>query len=93
MKRMHLVIIAIVAGLALCGMLALRHAVRTAVTVTPLSDLLAPTPQKPQPFDAWQAGIKADTRTDYTPDSAATKRLMAKLRVQELRQRPQEGRN
>jgi hypothetical protein len=93
MKRMHLVIISIVAGLALCGLLALRHAVRTAVTVPPVSDRHAPTPQKPQPFDAWQAGIKADTRTDYTPDPAVTKRLMEKLRQEELRQRPWEGRN
>jgi hypothetical protein len=44
-------------------------------------------------MDEWQAGIKPDTRTDYTSDPAATKRLMEKLRQEELRQRPQEGRN
>ena len=41
----------------------------------------------------WQAGIKPDTRTDYTSDPATTKRLREKLRQEELRQRPQEGRN
>ena len=93
MKRMHLILVAFVIGLALCGLLALRHAVRTAVTVPPVSDLPAPTPQKPQSFDGWQAGIKADTRIDYAPDPAAKKRLMEKLRQEELRQRPWEGRN
>ena len=44
-------------------------------------------------MDAWQAGIKPDTRTDYAPDPAAKERLMEKLRQEELRQRPQEGRN
>ena len=44
-------------------------------------------------MDGWQAGIKPDTRTDYTSDPATTKRLMEKLRQEELRQRPQEGRN
>ncbi len=90
MKRMHL-LIAFLLGFALCGVLALRHAIRTAVTVPPVSDL--PAPPANQPMDAWQAGIKSDTRTDYTPDPAATKRLMEKLRQEELRQRPQEGRN
>ncbi len=91
MKRMHL-LIAFLLGFALCGVLALRHAIRTAVTVPPVSDLPAP-PTKQQPMDAWQASIKPDTRTDYTPDPVATKRLMEKLRQEELRQRPQEGRN
>ena len=90
---MHLVIIASVVGLGVCGLLTLRHAIRTAVTVPPVSDLPAPPTKNPQPFDGWQAGIKPDTRTDYTPDPVATKRLMAKLRQEELRQRPQEGRN
>lgn len=93
MKRMHLIIVAFVVGLALCGWLVLRHAVRTAVTVPPVSDLPAPPPPASKPMDVWQAGIKPDTRTDYTPDPAKTKRLMEKLRQEELRQRPQEGRN
>lgn len=93
MKRMHLIIVAFVVVLALCGLLAVRHAARTAVTVPPVSDLPAPTPKQSQPMDAWQAAIKPDTRTDYTPDPAAKRRLMDKLRQEELRQRPQEARN
>ena len=57
------------------------------------SDKRAPTPTAAKPMDGWQAGLKPDTRTDYTSDPAATKRLMEKLRQEELRQRPQEGRN
>ena len=93
MKRMHLIIVAFVIGFALCGWLAFRHTVRTAVTVPPVSDLPAPSTPASKPMDVWQAGIKADTRTDYTQDPATTKRLMEKLRQEELRQRPQEGRN
>ena len=94
MKRMHLIIVAIVVALALAGLLAFRHAVRTAVTVPPVSDLPAPPKKKAsQPMDLWQGSIKADTRTDYAPDPAAKARLMEKLGQEELRQRPQEGRN
>ena len=94
MKRMHLIIVAVVVALALAGLLAVRHAVRTAVTVPPVSDLPAP-PKKeaPKPMDVRQGSIKADTRTDYAPDPAAKARLIEKLRQEELRQRPQEGRN
>ena len=94
MKRMHLIIAVIVVALVLAGLLAVRHAVRTAVTVPPVSDLPAPLKKKgSQPMDVWQGSIKADTRTDYAPDPAAKARLMEKLRQEELRQRPQEGRN
>jgi hypothetical protein len=94
MKRMHLIIIAVVVALAVAGLLAVRHAVRTAVTVPPVSDLPAPPKNEAsQPMDAWQGAIKADSRTDYAPDPAAKARLMEKLRQEELRQRPQEGRN
>ena len=88
---MHFIVIVSVVGLALCGWLAVRHAVRTTVTVPPVSDPLAPSSSKP--MDAWQSGIKPDTRTEYAPDLARTKCLMEKLRQEELRQRPQEGRN
>lgn len=94
MKRMHLIIAVVVVAFALAGLLAVRHAVRTAVTVPPVSDLPAPPKKKAsQPMDAWQGSIKADSRTDYAPDPAAKARLMEKLRQEELRQRPQEGRN
>jgi hypothetical protein len=90
MKRMHLIVIVVIA-LILTGLLALRHAVRTSVAVASVSDL-PPSPVA-NAMDAWQAGIKPDTRTDYTSDPATTKRLMEKLRQEELRQRPQEARN
>ena len=93
MKRMHLIVIASVAAFAVGGFLVVRHAIRTAPLVPPESDLPAPPPRKAQPIDAWQAGIKPDTRTDYTPDPAATKRLLEKLRREERRQRPLEERN
>ena len=93
MKRTHLIIVAFAIGLALCGWLAIRSTVRTEVTASPVSDLPAPPPPASKPMDVWQAGIKPDTRTDYTSDPAKTKRLMEKLRQEELRQRPQEGRN
>ena len=90
MKRMPLLIAMIVVGLAVGGWLALRRAAPTAATVP--SNRPAPSKKSP-PMDAWQAGIKPDTRTDYTPDPAKTKRLLEKLRQEELRQKPQEGRN
>ena len=93
MKRMHLIVIASVAAFAVGGFLVVRHAIRTAPLVPPESDLPAPPPRKAQPIDAWQAGIKPDTRTDYTPDPAAAKRFLEKLQREEMRQRPQEGRN
>ena len=46
MKRMHLIIAAVVVALALAGLLAVRHAVRTAETVPPVSDLPAPPKKK-----------------------------------------------
>jgi len=90
---MHLIIVACVVGLALGGWLALRQPGRRAVTVPPVSDRRAGTTSASKPMDAWQAGIKADPRTDYPSEPATTKRLMKKLRQEELRQRPQEGRN
>lgn len=90
---MHLIIVAFAAGLALSGWLALRHAVRTAVTVPPVSELPAPAGAALKPMEVWEAGIKPDTLTDYTPEPAAMKRLREKLRQEELRQRPQEESN
>lgn len=93
MKRMHLIIAVSVVALAVGGILVVRHAIRTAPLVPPVSNLPAPPRKKIQPIDAWQAGIKPDTRTDYTPNPAAKKRLREKLQREERRQRPQEERN
>ncbi|MDP3070019.1 MAG: hypothetical protein Q8N18_06995 [Opitutaceae bacterium] len=46
-----------------------------------------------QPMNAFQAGVKLDRRTADAPDAATRARLMEKLRAEEIRQRPQEGRN
>ena len=93
MKRFFLFIGAVIVGLAVGGLLVLHHVVRKAVTSPPVSDRPAPTSKKAPPMDTWQAGLKPDTRTDYTTDQAATKRLMKKLQREETRQRPQEERN
>jgi len=93
MKRMTSYILVTLAGLTVCGLLILRHACRTAPLLPPTSDLPAPPARHRQHVDRWQSGIKVDARTDYVPDAKSTKRLMEKLRQEELRQRPQEGRN
>ena len=93
MKQMDLIIVAFVVALAFCGLLAVRHAVRTAGAVPPVSDLPATPAKRSQPMDAWQGASKADRRTDYIPNSAAKEHLIKKLRQEEMRQRPQEGRN
>ena len=93
MKRMILYILTSVAGLTVCGLLVLRHACRTAPLMPPTSDLPAPSRRDQQLLDRWQGGIGVDTRADYRPDPAATKRLLEKLRQEERRQRPLEGRN
>ena len=93
MKRMHLILTLSAAALAVGGFLVVRHAIRTAPIVPPESDLPAPPRKKVQPIDSWQAAIRPDTRTDYTPDPVATRCLQEKLQREEMRQRPQEGRN
>jgi hypothetical protein len=45
------------------------------------------------PVDAWQQGIQLAPVGDYHADNEAARRLMEKLRREEERQRPQEGRN
>lgn len=46
-----------------------------------------------QPMKSLQAGVKLDRPTDYASDANVHRRLMEKLRAEEIRQRPQEGRN
>lgn len=81
MKKMSLYLLALLAGLALCGWLVRRHQKRVPVSL----DL--------RPADAWQGSIKLDRGGSYTPAEAAQKRLLEKLEAEEQRQRPQEGRN
>jgi hypothetical protein len=91
MKRMLPYLLIALAGLAVCGLLVVRHAARPAPLMPPKSDLPAPTRRQPAPVDHWQGEIKVDTRTDYP--SVPMRRLLKKLRQEEIRQRPQEGRN
>jgi hypothetical protein len=44
-------------------------------------------------LNAWQGAIKLDPGSGYAPDAETTRRLQEKLRREEQRQRPQEGRN
>lgn len=81
MKRMPVAIAIAVVGLAVCGFLVLRHARRTVLPARP-----------DRPFDQWQGGIPLEARADHVTDAKA-RRLLEKLRQEERRQRPQEGRN
>lgn len=93
MKRMITCALIALAGLLVCGLLVLRHACRTAPELPDDSGLPAPTGRDRLLIDRWQGDLQVDTRTDYTSDPETTKRLLEKLRQEELRQRPQEGRN
>lgn len=93
MKRMIPCALIFVAGLTVCGLLVLRHACRTAPLMPPTSDLPAPPQRNLQPVDRGQGSSGVEIRTDYQPDPAAPKCLMEKLRLEERRQRPLEGRN
>lgn len=78
--KMNCFIIALVAGLAVCGLLVIRHQRRT---VTPVQH------QQIKPVDTWQNSIRLDPVRSYHRDGE----LLEKLRREEERQRPQEGRN
>ncbi|NOT95216.1 MAG: hypothetical protein HOP00_02745 [Nitrospira sp.] len=91
MKRMILYAAIAFSGLTVCGLLVLRHACRTAPLLPATSDLPAPPRRNVAPVDRWQGEIKVDTRIDYP--SEPMRRLLKKLRQEEIRQRPQEGRN
>lgn len=94
MKRMNLFAIVLVAGLAVGGLLVLRHARRLpAAPPAPEQAYATRDARDLRAVDAWQAGIKLDPNTDYTPDALAKRRLVEKLRREEEKQRPQEGRN
>jgi len=70
--------ILILAGLAVSGWLVHRHWRRA----------LPPAVRTASPaMDAWQKSIRLDVKTDYADP------LLEKLRREEERQRPQEGRN
>lgn len=79
----------LIVGLVVAGYLVHRHQRRVALppaiapaAATEVRDLHA--------VDTWQRGIRLDTRFDYTKLDPA---IREKLRREEERQRPQEGRN
>jgi hypothetical protein len=83
MKKMTVCAIILLVGL-LAGFGLLRRELRRAPLMPPDYGHDA------RPMNQWQGAIKPDTRTDYT---APTDPAWAKLRAEELRQKPQEGRN
>ena len=87
--KMSAFVVLLLAGLAVCGLLVRRHTARL-----PAGAASAPRSAEPvSPVDAWQQGIQLAPVGDYHADSEAARRLMEKLRREEERQRPQEGRN
>jgi hypothetical protein len=87
---MYILLSIALAGLTVCGLLVLRHAARHAPAV-PTGANRPEAPRRPTPVDQWQGEIRVDTRTDYP--SKPMRQLMRKLRQEEIRQRPEEGRN
>lgn len=78
--KMSVFIIVALGGLAGCGWLVFRHHRRVS--------LPAPT-ELVRPVDVWQRKIRLDPVRPYRTDE----QLREKLRREEERQRPQEGRN
>ena len=87
--KMSAFVILLLAGLAVCGLLVRRHSARV-----PAGAVSAPrSAGSVSPVDAWQQGVQLAPVGSYKADSEAARRLMDKLRREEERQRPQEGRN
>ncbi|OAM87327.1 hypothetical protein OH491_26740 [Termitidicoccus mucosus] len=85
MKKMFFGLLFLAAGLGLCGYLVHRNNQRARTTV-PASDSGGH-----RPMNEWQKSISLDTRTDYTRQEI--EQAMEKLRQEERRQKPEEGRN
>ena len=86
MKPRRMTFALIIAGILVAGLLLLRHAVRTAGPDPTLVREKGSEAQQLQPVDKWQRNIRFDARPDYTD-------AIEKLRKEERRQRPEEGRN
>jgi len=87
MKQLILKLGMLAAGLGVCGYLVHRHYRRTTCHHQPLPA------QANQPMNEWQRRLTLDPRTDYRAGRQARYDLMQQLRQEELRQKPQEGRN
>ena len=85
-------IVLVLTGLALCALLVLRHHRRSAAAVPPVTTAPLPVASVP-PMDAFQLGVKLDSRTGTTPDAETKRRLLERLLQEERRQRPELKRN
>ncbi len=89
MKKLSVFLLVLFAGLAVCAYLVRQQSRRAQLDsgtppATAIRDVRA--------LDAWQGGIRLDPGTGYAADAAAQRRLPEKLRDQERKQPPQEGR-
>lgn len=90
MKRMIAWIFIGVGVLAVGGLVVLRHVARKA------GEVPAPRPAAARDgaaFDAWQGSMRVAPPAGYETDAETKRRLREKLRAEEMRQRPWEGRN
>jgi hypothetical protein len=86
MTRPRMFLFLFISGVLVCGLLVLRHAVRTAAPEPPPGNEDPTESRQLRAVDDWQCGIRLDTQTDYAG-------AMEKLRREERRQRPEEQRN
>jgi len=86
MKKMTPILIIVVLGLLAGGVLLIRE-LRRAPLMPPDYD------QPVRPVNDWQRSIKIDPRTDYTGVRPENAPIPERLRLEEQRQRPEEGRN
>jgi hypothetical protein len=86
MKKMTPILIIVVLGLLVGGVFLFRE-LRRAPLMPPDYDHPA------KPVNDWQRSIKIDPRTDYTGAGSKKAPVPERLRMEEQRQRPEEGRN
>lgn len=86
MTRPRMFLFLVIGGVLVCGLLVLRHAVRTAAPEPPPGNEDPAETRQVRAVDNWQRGIRLDTRTEYAG-------ALEKLRQEERRQRPEEQRN
>lgn len=82
-------IVALLIGLVLCALWLRRSPPRDAVASR---EVLSPRDDT-HFVNAWQSGVKLDKNAQYDTDQAKRRQLAEKLRQEEAKQRPQEGRN
>lgn len=86
MTRLRMFTVLLIAGVFVCGLLVLRHAVQTAAPEPPPGNEDPTEAQQMRTVNDWQRGIRLDSLPEY-------ENALEKLRREERRQRPEEGRN